>query len=135
MTTPTFSGFLSNFASTTGTSGTYTDILSTFGQAATSQTPTSGGSTNPSTGCYFYIGNILIQSSTQVMNDRPTGENYTQTYPILFSSAPYVVLLTGTSLTGNYTVTATFLSTGTSSFNFRIGTNDGNITWLAIGPA
>ena len=42
MTTPTFSGFLSNFASTTGTSGTYTDILSTFGQAATSQTQPDG---------------------------------------------------------------------------------------------
>ena len=133
MTTPTFSGFLSNFASTTGTSGTYTDILSTFGQAATSQTQPDGTGVVPNQGCYFYLGNLLIQFSNGTTISRTSGTGYYQYYPIPFNTIPYVVLLSATSPNSSSICTLLEDNYTTHYFHFRIGNSDGNIMYIAIG--
>lgn len=124
-----FSGFLSNF---TGSSG-FTDMLST----ATTSIPVvqSGGITGYAR--YFYLGNLLIQFSDVSggpIPSRTSGSSiYTQPYPTAFSSNPYTVLISYTNTGGNNGY-ASLRSTGSTGFDFTIGSNNGNITWTAIGP-
>lgn len=138
-TTPNFSGFLSKFASTTGTSGIYRDILSTFGQAATGQytsaPPNAGAPGTPSPGTltnYFYLGPFLIQYSQGTSTNQNAGNNYYQTYAIPFKTGTTpTVIVCGDSNGGVVTIVP-----GNSTvdyFGFYINNNNSNINWLAIG--
>jgi hypothetical protein len=120
-----YSGFLTNFEGSTG----FMDMLST----ATTSIPVvqSGGVTGYAR--YFYLGNLLIQFSDGIVGERGQGTSYTQPYPTTFSSAPYTVLISYTN-TNNNSGYATLESTGSTGFEFRVGGNNGNVTWMAIGP-
>jgi hypothetical protein len=132
MTTPNYSGFLSNFFSTTGTSGNYTDILSTIiVNIGTTQTDPDGTGVVSNQGCYFYLGNLLIQFSNGTTGSRNAGTGYYQYYPIPFNTIPYVVLLSATS--PNSSTICTLLDNTTDYFHFKIGNSDGNIMYIAIG--
>ena len=133
MTTPNYSGFLSKFFSTTGTSGNYTDILSTIVSIDTQQTQPDGTGVVPNQGCYFYLGNLLIQFSNGTTISRTSGTGYYQYYPIPFNTIPYVVLLSATSPNSSSICTLLEDNYTTHYFHFRIGNSDGNIMYIAIG--
>lgn len=123
------SGFLTNFTNSIG----LIDMLST--ESVKTSVIQSDGVTGYAR--YFYLGNLLIQFSDVSggpIPSRGSGSSiYTQPYPTAFSSNPYTVLISYTNTGGNNGY-ASLRSTGSTGFDFTIGSNNGNITWMAIGP-
>lgn len=124
------SGFLTNFEN----SISLIDMLSTVSVQTSVGQKQQGGNTAMTNARYFNLGNLLIQFSDGVStNNRANGADYTQYYPVTFSATPYTVLISQTNSNSNSGY-ATVISAASSSFEFRIGGMDGNITWMAIGP-
>jgi hypothetical protein len=130
-----YSGFLSNFSGTTGSSGGNTDILSTVTQ---SDDGTIDGVTYSA--CYFTIGQILVQftdlTGTHIGN--VSGQaGKTITFPKSFSGDPWCIVVSPSSGAQNSSqLTLRTDSFTTSQFNvyFNGGTPGTGLTYIAIGP-
>lgn len=115
---PDYSGFLTNFS---GSQNTSTDLMSNF--------------TTNSYGGYMYIGNILLQFTTNEQSNWPattgTGTNHGVdiTFPVAFAQVPFTVQLTPS--TNNAVMSV--INMTTTGFTAVAGQNSSHFTWLAIG--
>lgn len=124
----TFSGFLSSF----GTS-IPTDIISSVSAPVLLSWNGVTGNGNY-WGRYFYLGNLLVQFSDTNTNGSPTqgtSGQATLSFPIPFSSEPYVVNIS--PYISNNTPSSVYSSTATS-FTYNVSNNTGIISFIAIGP-
>ena len=123
-TPPYFSNFISNFTDLSNI-----DIItSASDNIALLPAPLSYN------GQYFCVGNLLIQFNTSTIQNQNSSANYTLNFPISYDTTPYTILLTGTNDDNNTIVDVTLKTFTSSDFTFRIGTNNGWINFLAIGP-
>ena len=124
-TPPNFSNFISNFTDLSNI-----DIVSSVsGQFPLVSNPPT---TIEITGRYFFIGNLLIQFSSNTISNQTTG-SYTIPFPISYDTTPYTVMLTATR-DDNSPVIVVLKSFNTTSFEFAISDNGGWCTFIAIGP-
>ena len=132
-----YSGFLSNFAGTTGSSGVYTDILSKGISAA----GTYGTIGDIYKARYFTMGNILVQCTdfTGVIDpsllNAGGGNQHTIYFPKSFSGKPWCVVVTPTN-TGNNANFITVLTDDILSVSFKVyipGGENVGLTYIAIG--
>lgn len=135
-TNPTFSGFLTNFITTNGGSGDFTDILSDLASGA-QQTIFFGPGQSAGVNInwkYFYLGNLLIQFTSGINNANLNTGNYFLNYGINYSTAtPYFILLTAVDTNTGGTGSVTLNSLNASTFYFST-TGGVSLTALVIGP-
>jgi hypothetical protein len=134
-----YSGFLSNLINTSYGSGSFTDILSTVSPQITLTTSLVDVNYNSiaAYGRYFCLGDLLIQFSDNSGNTSPTQavqSTFTTYYPYPYESNPYVVLVSSFNSGNTWPSSASLTTYTNSSFNFHISSNNGNISFLVIGP-
>lgn len=126
------SGLISNFTATTGPQSGYNDLLSSV-VSTDIVSPTIGNAT----GCYFYLGGLLIQYTYIQGNisDRPSIAKdafATFNFPIPYSDTtiPNVFACTVSS---NASIGITSITN--SQFTVKVGATNGKFpNWIAIGP-
>ena len=134
-----YSGYLSNFSGTTGSSGEYTDILSK-GISATAKYGVGG--TDTYNARYFTMGNILVQCTDffnvidpSILNPGGGSGQHTIFFPKSFSGKPWCVVVTPTN-TGNNSNFITVLTEDIASTSFKVyipGGDNVGLTYIAIG--
>lgn len=135
MSTPNFSNFISNFSGSSNI-----DIVSSV-----SDNIDLINGTSLYQGRYFCIGNLLIQFSDfsnlngVSLYEFSTSGTHTIDFPYQYDNYPYTVILSGFNTTNNNTtnnnnVTVTLNSYTDTSFTFRVNSNSGGMSFLAIGP-
>lgn len=123
---PDYSGFLTNFS---GSQNTSTDLMSNYTSVYVNSLTSNAG--------YMYIGNILLQFTTNAQAYWPTttgtGTNHGVdiTFPVPFAQVPFTVQLTPS--TNNAVMSV--INMTTTGFTAVAGQNSSYFTWLAIGAA
>lgn len=136
---PSYSGFISNFSTTSPPSGSLYDLISTIGTVDVT------GSNTPDYTCsYFHIGNNLIQftnigsTGASSIPNLNSNNGHTIAFGKPFSSNPYCVIACPTSGSQqSSTVMVNNSSTEATSFGVYISgpTNTQvGLSYIAIGP-
>lgn len=133
-----YSGFLTNFISTNGGSGDFTDILSDLVDGG-SQPITDRDQANTGVTIdwkYFYLGNLLIQFTKNITGNLKNSNPYTLNYGLSYTSAqPYFISLTATD-TGTDDGTGSVTLNTINKEKFTFSTSGGvSLTALVIGPS
>ncbi len=134
ITMTNYSGFLSNFISTTPSSGAFTDILS----SVVTTTATYGDNDNPYSCGYFYLGKILVQFTTftHPIEDYGTTAGHKINFPVQFDVAPWCIVASACTNDGNagqFTIQKDQIAA--SSFYVYVNNTGTGLTYIAIGPA
>lgn len=130
-----FSGFLTNFISTNGGSGDFTDILSDLETGTSQYIGVKGGSPTDIVinWKYFYLGNLLIQFTNNINNANLTGSGtYTLNYGLSYNSTPYFISLTPVDIDNSGAAYVTLTNIAQNHFDFYIS-GGGSLTALVIG--
>lgn len=126
---PDYSGFLTNFSGSGSQNTSSTDLMSTITSINVNSTTSWAG--------YMYIGNILLQFTTNAQGDWPTttgtgsGGGVDIVFPVSFAQVPFTVQLTPS--TNNAVMSVTNVTT--TGFTAVSGQHTSQFTWLAIGAA
>jgi len=141
MSTPNFSGFLSNFSTTSFGSSGFPDILShvsTKKSVPVYKETTSGNTPAGSVYArYFCVGNLLIQfsdiSSDSSLQVEPQYE-YKCEFPIPYDDYPYTVIISSFNTEGSYPSPIALID-GLNQlyFRFHVSTQTTGFTFIAIG--
>ena len=132
---PSYSGFISNFSTTSPPSGSLYDLISTIG--------TVGVTASPAYTCsYFHIGNNLIQftnigsTGASGIPNLNSNNGHTIAFGKPFSSKPYCVIACPSSGSQQSpTVMVNTSTTGATSFGVFInGSGQVGLSYIAIGP-
>ena len=130
-----YSGFLSNFSGTTGSSGEYTDILSTV---TSSNAGTVDGT--PYSARYFTMGTILVQFTdlTGIHIGNVSGsDGKSISFPVAFHSTPWCIVVSPSS-GAQHSSQITLRTDTIDKFKFNVYFNGDltgtGLTYIAIGP-
>ena len=129
-----FSGFLSNFS---GTATPNIDIIkNTSPQIGPLTTSLNGGGSYY--GRYFCLGDLLIQFSDFSSGISPgssTQNTFYMEYPLQYDSTPYCVILNSVKQENqNFPCNLTLISFTAIKFTFNISSDNGEVSFLVIGP-